>query len=109
MASTMACAGIFSSVRDMSVAVHTAPLSGIGPAGVMIVSPVTAMSPSESAIPRLDPALRSAGAGNPAGLSREAGGGAGLGSGSAAGGGAGAGSRNRAAAAAAEGRGLRVP
>ncbi len=39
MASTTACAGIFSSVRDMSVAVHMAPLSGIGPAGVMIVSP----------------------------------------------------------------------
>ncbi len=56
MASTTACAGIFSSVRDMSVAVQMAPLSGIGPAGVMIVSPVTAMSPSESDIPVAAPA-----------------------------------------------------
>ncbi|AWZ11335.1 hypothetical protein DRB96_02220 [Streptomyces sp. ICC1] len=47
-ASTIACAGIFSSVREKSVAFQTAPLSGIVPDGVMIWSPAMEMSPRDS-------------------------------------------------------------
>ncbi|MQS13289.1 hypothetical protein F7Q99_13600 [Streptomyces kaniharaensis] len=45
IASTIPAGAIRSSVRERSVAVQTAPRSGMGPAGVMMPVLVTAMSP----------------------------------------------------------------
>ncbi|PJN18022.1 hypothetical protein CG724_15775 [Streptomyces sp. CB02120-2] len=55
MASTIAWAGIFSSVRERSVAFHIAPRSGIVPDGVMIWSPATLMSPMDRPCPGTAP------------------------------------------------------
>ncbi len=51
IASTIAWGGIFSSVREKSVAFHIAPLSGIVPDGVMIWSPAMVMSPRDRPAP----------------------------------------------------------
>ncbi|APU44558.1 hypothetical protein BSL84_20600 [Streptomyces sp. TN58] len=66
MASTIAWGGIFSSVREKSVAFHIAPRSGIAPDGVMIWSPAIVMSPSANPAPPTGAAGWPTGAGMPA-------------------------------------------